>query len=155
MKYATVLPGIFQTAITHFHKFLEENKKELGDRKGLYLAGIDLKEGGFLSSGMILGTLPPEKIIEKTGYAFEKLTRVIKGKYFTTFPTQDYSLGQYGGGIKIPDILALAGSGFPPNLDHKFLVEVLNLSGNLTEKYYQLIMGEFEIFRGHGTNIPA
>lgn len=153
MKYATVLHGIFETAIKHFPKFLEENSVELGNRKGIYLVGMDLAQNDFLMSGMILGELPQEKISEKIGFALEKITRVLKGKHFTTFPTQNYSLGKYGGGVKVPGTVALSCSGFPPALDHKFVIEVLTLSGNLSEQNQQLIMAEFELYREHGVTM--
>ena len=130
--------------------FLTRHELELGGRKGVY---VFLKETAKRSknylTGEVVGDLPTAKIAEKMRYAFEKLTRLDGDEWLTTFPTQNYADGKYGGGVR-SYIYLIAVSGFPPHLDHAFAVEVLREAGQLGSVEEKNIQKEFEEYQHTG-----
>ncbi len=129
--------------------FLTRHELELGGRKGIYVFIANTSKNYLI--GEVVGVLPLDKIIPKYLIAFEKLTRLDGDEWLTTFPTQNYADGKYGGGVRSYSYL-IAVSGFPPHLDHAFAVEVLREAGQLGSLEEKNIQKEFEEYQNTGVS---
>ncbi len=145
-----VVRTVMEEAVKLWPKFLNEHKVALDGRTGLYLVGTDLSYKNTI--GMEIGKLAPEKLIEKMGFAFEKLTRLLKDSestHLTSFATQDYAKKQFGGAIKTNTIV-LSASALPPEYDHAFVMRVLRETGNCSRMMYDCIQRELKQFKNFG-----
>lgn len=139
-----------EVALQLFDLFCQKNKEILGDRKGIYLAGIHQFGNFYKIHGGKIGILSTEKAIEKASFALEKISRVLTDKvHYTSFPTQDYLQRKFGGCIKTTTFV-LSASGFPPECDHTFVLEVLKQSGHCQDQEYRKIQEEFERYKNKG-----
>lgn len=152
---------IFDTAINHFPVFLMQNKALLNGKDWLYMDCLIQKTGE--SSGIVLGKYPyresnPDtfEVAKKKRNAAQKIF-VVYGQmnFYTSFPFQNY-ITIYGGGM-IGLNVVLAVSNFPPELDHQFVMEVLELSGQMDAPLRKLIDEEFARYKltGYVIQPPA
>lgn len=128
----------FKTATLVFPTFIEAHEHMLGGRAALALG---FNQGLVPVTGCsvhYLGTFPPGKAEEKEGLAIKKI-RVLQTRNSADFPdvssfqTEDETLKQYGGGVRVGDCYYSA-SGFPPHLDQKFIIAVLLVANLITMK---------------------
>ncbi len=131
-----------------FFAFLDAHKEELDGREGLYLLIRDSLTGDM--QGFVLGKFSsPEKLAEKSTFALSKINSFVGNLHNTTFPMQDYAQKKYGGGIRGRRYWS-AVSGFPPQLDHLFLFQALQKSGELSADDIVRIQREFDINKNRG-----
>jgi hypothetical protein len=125
--------------------FIATNSKELGTKKGLCLAilDIDIPSIDNVKENIVtefIGVIPENKLTEKQDFAIEKVLRLDdrnrNRRYLdvfelSSFDSEDEDKKQYGGGIRVKDFY-LSASNFPPHLDQKFMLIVSVLCGQLT-----------------------
>ncbi len=146
---------IFDTAAKHLPVFIERHKHLLNGKDWLYIDCLIQKTGE--SHGMVLGNYPYSfdgspntfEVAKKKRNVAQKIF-VVYGQtnFYTSFPFQNY-ITIYGGGM-IGLNVVLAVSNFPPELDHQFVMEVLELSGQMDAPLRKLIDEEFEKCRRVG-----
>ncbi|MBP7848066.1 hypothetical protein KA013_02485 [Patescibacteria group bacterium] len=153
------LEEIVKIAGDYFPEFLEANKDKLGGRTGLALEV--LSKTTHTSRGVILGHFGASELerdkkseANKQLNVARKIWSLITYDWFTSFPTQDYSKGMYGGGVAGSNVY-LAVSGFPPELDHAFVCEVLKRAGEIMSGREERIRAEFELYKNHGISDAA
>ncbi len=153
MKATTL---IIYTAQGLFKDFLERHKEELVGRTGLCIYATE--RYSWESEGAVLGhfnfpngTIDLPKLSEKMAFAASKVAELIKTQYLTTFPTQDYAANKFGGGIAALGAY-VAVSGFPPKLDHQFLMEVLVQCTQTDNHMRKMIWEEYEIYKDKGVS---
>lgn len=134
---------IFKIAKWLLPIFIAEHKDELGDKQGLQLAllctlcdrKVDLHKQVFRG---LIGRMPKDKLVEKAGFATEKVIRLYERNYvrgfdeaeYSSFESEDIENKQYGGGI-FAGIFCISGSNFPPDLDQKFVIILSLLAGEI------------------------
>ncbi len=125
-----------------FNPWMEQMEPFLYGREGIVLLVFNTKTGKFLYT--LLGKLPNEKVAEKLFFATEKMKRLAVTGEVSSFESENISLSQFGGAIRLGDII-LSASGFPPHMDQNFCINVAqqaevcdefsaNIIYNLTEE---------------------
>lgn len=130
------LNKILKIAESFLPAFLKMHKDRLGDRKGIYLLIVLRTKSVHQKRGEVIGYLPPEKQLEKKGYAAEKLKRIILNKEYSSFQSENEKKGSFGGAIMPNNELHMSASGFPPDLDQEFNVLVSFFAGEMKMKNY-------------------
>lgn len=141
---------VFDTATNHLPFFVERHKELLHGKDWLYMECLIQKTGE--SRGMVLGKYPYRdgdrntfEVAKKKRNATQKIFAVYgQNTFHTSFPFQNY-VTIYGGGVRGLNIV-LAVSNFPPELDHQFVMEVLELSGQMP-LLWGLIDAEFAKYK--------
>lgn len=140
------IANIIEIAKLFLPIFIQLNKKELGNRKGIVFAIQKRSKTGksvYLQKEIptiVLGDLPEEKVKEKTEFAIEKIRRLIyfqtyknssSGGDVSSFESEDVPNKKFGGSIRT-DNYFMSASGFPPHLDQKFLLELAIMTDQLS-----------------------
>jgi hypothetical protein len=136
----TIQRQIFKIARLMLSAFLEQHTKELDGRKGVCLAVMTKGNGnGHQTATCVIGSLPEAKRQEKERFAKEKVARIQCLGEDTSFQSEDEKKQQYGGGIKVRDGLWVSASGFPPDLDEKFVLMLALMCDELNRQQYGII----------------
>ena len=131
--------------------FIQEHASVLTGEAGVYMMVSERNSDDSLVLGKKIGWFPDKDgHLPFMNYAAEKLTRPEGLGDWTSFKTQNYGQGKYGGRISTL-YYNLSISGFTDEkLDHKFGVAVLKVFGNHTAQELADIEQEFDEYQDHG-----
>ncbi len=153
MNINEITQNIVFAAESIWDLFLRAHADELQGRKGGVLQLIPLPTATSLSSvedllssirEVSFGVISDEKRTEKTEFARKKIKSLLtpyltnegyRGNYFgplSSFEQEDEQNGIYGGGI-ITDTHIIAFSGFPPDMDQKFVILAAEAANNISK----------------------
>lgn len=152
MNTKDITTNIIFAAESLWDVFLRTHAHELGERKGGVLQILPLPMDGSSSVEELLssireisfGRLSEEKKQEKSEFARRKiaflLTQYTDAKGYTgnydgpicSLEAEDEANGMYGGGI-ITDTHIIAFSGFPPDIDQKFVILAAETANNISK----------------------
>ena len=131
--------------------FLQEHAAVLTGEEGVYMMVSERNSDDSLVLGKKIGWFhDKDGHLPFMSYAAEKLTRPEGLGDWTSFKTQNYSQGKYGGRISTL-YYNLSISGFEDEtLNHKFGVAVLKVFGDYTTQELNNIEQEFNEYQNHG-----
>lgn len=136
----TLQRQIFKIARLMLPAFLEQHTKELDGRKGVCIAVMAKGNGdGYQTATCIIGSPPEAKRQQKERFAKEKVARIQSSGEDTSFQSENETKQQYGGGIKVRHGLWISASGFPPDLDEKFVLMIALMCDGLNSRQYGMI----------------
>ncbi|MCX6752771.1 MAG: hypothetical protein NTW62_00275 [Candidatus Nomurabacteria bacterium] len=124
---------VFKTADLLLSIFIENNKEKLDGRKGIVLVLKNNSDDFMMHE--VIGEMSREKEKEKFEFACEKISRLVEiNKYgeqhLSSFQSEDIPNKKFGGAIKTADGY-ISASGFPPDLDHKFVLLLALMVGEI------------------------
>lgn len=112
---------IMGEAESHFSTWMQEMEPFLFGRSGIVFLAFNIKTGKFAYT--VLGDLHPGNVAEKLFFATEKMRRLVAFRLVSSFEDENIFAGQFGGAIRLGDII-LSASGFPPHMDQNFCLNV-------------------------------
>ncbi len=130
---------LFEVARALLPAFMLAHKNELGGRTGIVLA---ISTGDAPIDTELLGELSHDVFHQKRDLAFEKLDRIKRNKEITSFRSENEELRQFGGGIQVSEDLWISASGFPPDLDQKFLLDLCEVCDLINYRYKGHILSQ-------------
>lgn len=112
---------LFDEARLMLPHFISAHQSELHDRTGIVFATCYAESP---PKAELIGELEPDVFTAKRELAFEKIARIRHNGEFTSFQSENEAQRQFGGAIWVAPDLWLSASGFPPDLDQEFLLEL-------------------------------